>query len=91
MVSLFSKILSHQLVKEGTTKRDPKILPISPTTLQKAPKTLKALNAHKEENKKLRKASGPGAEDADDGARQDFWGSAPQIFHSPFTCALYST
>lgn len=77
-----------QLAKERTIKRDPKILPISPMTPKKAPRNLKALNVHKEENK-LRKASGPGAEDEDDRARQDFWG--PKIFHSPFTCALYNT
>lgn len=73
-----------------STKKDPKILPISPITLQKAPKNLKALNAFKEENK-LRKASGPGAEDGDDEVRQDFWGPAPKTFPSPFTCALYNT
>lgn len=57
-------------------ERDHKHLPISPVTLQGASKNSKALNANKEENKRLRKTAGPRAADGGDGARQDFWDPA---------------
>lgn len=47
----FQRLPHHQLAKEGTTRSDPKILPISLTTLQKGPQNLKAL---KEIRRKIR-------------------------------------